>query len=338
MAASLPARAQFFGLTWPAFWPDLAPWDVPIVLEPLPSRFDWDELFPAQPVRSQALCGSCWAFASIAALEYQVLIQERRSVDLSEDWLLDCNREGWNCDLGFAGHNYYTLGATELDLCNTKGAPLEAADPYDPGAVNCGCQSGQRYFLDGWTYIGISGLMSTTEMIKHSILHHGPVVSAVNAANWDGYPGGVFSACLGIIDPYDPLDPDTFGIPNHMVLITGWDDALGDNGAWRIRNQWGTDWSDAGYMWIPYGCSWIGFGAHYLNYHITGDGIWVDQANSGDQDGSYWQPFRSITQAVGFLNEGGNLSIKTGNYHEVVTLGHGMTLMGFDGPVVVGAP
>src|SRR5262245_6896519 len=124
--ATIPAYGQpSFGLSWPNGWPDLAPWDPAFPTGPLPSRFDWSELFP-HPVRNQIPCGSCWAFATIGALEYQILINERLHVDLSEQWLINCNHDGWSqpCSQtggGFVAHNYFWPAASEADECGDDG-------------------------------------------------------------------------------------------------------------------------------------------------------------------------------------------------------------------------
>jgi hypothetical protein len=50
------------------------------------------------------------------------------------------------------------------------------------------------------------------------------------------------------------------------VLLVGWDDAMGSQGAWLLKNSWGTEWGIHGYMWIEYGCGSIGFGACWDDY------------------------------------------------------------------------
>src|SRR5690606_12507461 len=39
------------------------------------------------------------------------------------------------------------------------------------------------------------------------------------------------------------------------IVLVGWDDS---KNAWLMRNSWGTNWGEDGYMWIDYGSNSIG--------------------------------------------------------------------------------
>ncbi len=38
----------------------------------------------------------------------------------------------------------------------------------------------------------------------------------------------------------------------HAIVVSGYDDNRGPNGAFRVINSWGTNWGDRGYIWIDY--------------------------------------------------------------------------------------
>ncbi len=316
---------QALGLEWPAGWPDLAAWDPSIPLPgELPASFSWDDLFPAPPARNQHACGSCWAHATCAALEYQILIYERRHVDLSEQWLVSCNEDGWSCGGGFVAFNYFVSGATESDPCGDDGAVLESDFPYTAADSSCNCPYEHRYWLDSWGYTGtVPGVMGLNDQIKYQVYYRGPVAAAMRAGYqaFHDYDGGVFATC-------------DLGFPDHLVLIVGWDDS---RGAWRIRNSHGCDWGESGYMWIAYGCSSIGFGAAWVNYP-PGRGVWVDLGYGGlFKDGSFHRPYDVLLDGIGAVNSGGVLSIKSGSYTSPALLSKPMTIRNFGGTVVLGS-
>jgi hypothetical protein len=51
------------------------------------------------------------------------------------------------------------------------------------------------------------------------------------------------------------FDDDDAGMTNHAIVLVGWDES---RGAWLLRNSWGNDWGEDGYMWIGYGSNSVG--------------------------------------------------------------------------------
>ena len=62
------------------------------------------------PVRDQGSCGSCWAFAAVAAIESSQRIRMNKKYDLSEQQLTSCtylDKDG--CDGGWMINAYKYL-------------------------------------------------------------------------------------------------------------------------------------------------------------------------------------------------------------------------------------
>jgi C1A family cysteine protease/PKD repeat protein len=212
----------------------------------LPTAFDWRTYNGCTPIRNQGGCGSCWAFATVGALECAIRVREAQSVDLSEQWLLSCNHEGWDCDGGWYAHAYHEWAT---DPCNSSGAVLESSFPYVAWERMCACPYEHKYWIDSWAYID-GGI----EAMKRAILEYGPIsISVYVNSAFQSYHGGIFNACAT-------------GTVNHSVVLVGWDDAQGTNGIWIMRNSWGAGWGESGYMRIPYGCSLVGYAACYVDY------------------------------------------------------------------------
>ena len=247
---------QLCGLVPPENWWEDAPFDPCRPERGLPEAFDWRDYGGCTPIKSQGSCGSCWAFATVGALECNILIVDGEEVDLSEQWLVsECVPAG-DCGGGWFAHSYH---GGRTDPCDGTGAVLERYFPYTASNAPCDCPYPHEYLIDRWSHVGFGGHgVPSVDNIKQAILDYGPVSVAVYVGSaFQGYNGGVFDACPG-------------GTVNHAVVLVGWDDNQGDEGVWILRNSWGPGWGEDGYMRIQYRCSSVGYAACYVDYSYHG--------------------------------------------------------------------
>ena len=237
----------------------------PVPRASLPASYNGYEKGVLPPVRNQNPYGSCWSFASVAAVEADLIHDGSADtdIDLSELHLAyftyhdffdekGCN-EGDSIDLN--GADYLYVGGSPLNaglsLANMLGpvseseAPYSSAAGYAPsaaaGRTGC-CQITNLYMYD----------LNNRASVKSAILEHGAVAGAYNSD--ERYYSAANNSYY-----YSAASPGT----NHIIAIVGWDDDFpvgsfspgtpeGD-GAWLIRNSWGVDgYNYAGYFWMSY--------------------------------------------------------------------------------------
>jgi C1A family cysteine protease len=203
----------------------------------VPSSYNFCTTTGCTPVRNQGNCGSCWDFATVGAFE-QAVKKLGTTRDVSEQYVLDCNTMGYDCNGG-----YIAFSAIK------SGDALESCDPYKAADGTCKSSCTKYDGVSSWSYVGSSSAVPSTAALKAAIYKYGPVAAGVyvNTA-FENYAGGTFSGKAS-------------GTVNHAIVLTGWDDT---RGAWRLRNSWGSSWGDSGYMWIKYGSQKVGYGAAYV--------------------------------------------------------------------------
>jgi hypothetical protein len=220
------------------------------VISPVAARYDWRVVLgDATPaVRSQGGCGACWAFATLAPLEF--LLSNRTmlgGVDLSEQALVSCNHQGFSCAAG----GWWAFD----ELLPPAGAVTEACMPYvgaDRPCVPRVCPP--PLYGQSWAYVAADEGLPSIAQLKAAIVAHGPVaVGVVAGGELFAYRGGTFTF-------------DSSGSINHAVALVGWND---DPGEWIARNSWGTGWGERGYLRIVYGRSQIGDGAAYVRVRFV---------------------------------------------------------------------
>jgi C1A family cysteine protease/predicted secreted protein len=263
----------------------------PASQDALPTAFNWCDQEICPPVRDQGACGSCWAFATVAPFESLIKLNDGVTLDLSEQYLVSCNIDGWSCGGGAWAHDYHEWKIPPGELA--AGVVSEADFPYVAHDIACTPPHEHPAKLDDWAFVNPDVHEPSPAEIKEAIYEHGPLAIGVCVGEaFVEYSEGVFAQ-----------DVDCGGTSvNHNVVLVGWDDAQGSHGAWYLRNSWGPEWGESGYMRIAYGVSDVGWDATYVKYkavpHVplaptslqavavseTGvDLAWVD--NSVDEDG-----------------------------------------------------
>jgi C1A family cysteine protease len=248
--------------------------DVPL---PILSRLDWREAGKVTPVKNQGPCGSCYAFASVANFESEVLVDGGSTFDFSENNVKEC--EWWGSSCG--GGNYWRVAS----FLAANGTVLETCDPYVPSNVACNASCPYQTALLDWRVIS-TDVPASVNVLKTYLQTYGPIYTTMYAGNGDPWQSE-FQTYDGSYTLYHG-DPQP---SNHAVLIVGWDDDLshaGGQGGWIVKNSWGTSWggtcgygTEGGYFTIAYGSaqmgSWSSFLYDWQDWDPNGSVMYYDE-------------------------------------------------------------
>jgi C1A family cysteine protease len=213
------------------------------------ATFDLRPLGRVSPVKDQDPYATCWAFAALGALESRLLPAEHW--DFSEDNLI--TRSGFG-PFGNGAHQAYWNGGTDFMsaayLLRWAGPVEESSDRYDtptPPRAN----DVRFHVQDIILWPGRTSSLDN-DPLKSLVMEYGAVsvgMAWTNAA-YDETESAYYSA--------------THAEEDHGVCIIGWDDAFpasrfgaatgappGD-GAFIVRNSWGSAWGDDGYFYVSY--------------------------------------------------------------------------------------
>ena len=198
----------------------------------LPAGVDWRTEGAVTPVKNQQQCGSCWSFSSTGAIEGAWAIAKGQLVSLSEQQLVDCSTAEGNqgCNGGMMDY------AFEYVIKN-GGITTEDAYPYTATGPNTCGAAGKPVAA---TISGYTDVPPNSDDALMAAVAKQPVSVAIEAdqAAFQFYNGGVMSAACG-----STLD--------HGVLVVGYNSA-----AWVVKNSWGPDWGDNGYIQLARGAAY----------------------------------------------------------------------------------
>ncbi|HET7012474.1 MAG TPA: C1 family peptidase [Streptosporangiaceae bacterium] len=190
------------------------------------------------PIQDQGACGSCVAFSSCAAVESAMRIgtsNPNLAIQLSEAQLFYCVARSQGRTCGGTTGGWWPASA--LPAFQYPGIADAACYPYTAGDQNCTnlCANWQQRVtnITGW-----HSLTSVADM-KAWLATRGPLVTCFSVYDdFMYYAGGVYQHSTGNLDG------------GHAVCVIGYDDT---QGAWIVKNSWGTGWGMAGFFLIGYG-------------------------------------------------------------------------------------
>jgi hypothetical protein len=243
----------------------------------LPAAVDWrnNEGNWVTPVKNQGECGSCGAFATVAAFETLIMLEAGNpepAADLSEQYIVSCGPAGTRDGYAYGGciGNYSDYIS---DFLRGAGVPDEACFAYATGqdtgteppcGAACADASARATKIRSWYYIAPQAVshLPTPDQIK-AVLVNKPVPCGMYIYDdFKHYAGGIYEPVTG---------QDIIG--GHLACIVGYDDS---QQCWIVKNSWGTEWGEDGFFRIGYnqtsGSSLTMFGLEALNLHY-GDSV-----------------------------------------------------------------
>ena len=210
--------------------------------EYLPVSYDYREEGRAPQVKNQGSLGTCWAFASMMALESSLLPERRFS--FSEDHMSLQN----SFHLSQNDGGEYTMSMAYL--LAWQGPVLEEQDPYgdgySPSGLTPACHVQEIQVLPEKNY----------EEIKRAVFLYGGVQSSLYTSMVTGQDDAHYYNREKGAYCYRGT-----ARPNHDVVIIGWDDTYPkenfvqmpeEDGAFICANSWGGEFGEDGYFYVSY--------------------------------------------------------------------------------------
>jgi len=280
-------------------------------LETIPKQYDSRDVGKVSVVKDQGAIGTCWAFASIGAIEGFLL--PNQSYDFSEDNLSLAH--GYNLDQNEGGDYHVAMSY----YAAWKGPITESDDPYGDGKFNPDAVAVKH--VQEMQLIPKKDYPS----IKLAIMSYGSVESTLYL-DYNAFSDNSMYYSLSDSSYYY----NGGAAPNHDILIIGWDDTFSktrfqnepnSDGAFICKNSYGTDFGDDGYFYVSYEDVNIGnynivyskveSANNYDNIYQTDDLGWVGTLGYGNDTayfGNVYEPVnrREKIEAVGFYATGNN--------------------------------
>jgi cathepsin F len=198
-----------------------------------PTKFDWRTKGGITAVKDQEQCGSCWAFSCTESIESVWIIKggKPKSLVLAPQQIVDCDTNDSGCNGG------------DLPTCyqyvqSVSGLETEQEYPYQGQDGTCAAQTNEEQDpINGFNYVIPQG-SSDENAMANFLAANTPMSIIVDASSWSSYSGGILTA--------DQCGQDL----DHAVQAIGYDTGAG---FWIVRNSWGADWGENGFIRLQFG-------------------------------------------------------------------------------------
>ena len=291
--------------------------------ENLPESFDLRSEGLVSSVKNQGNYGTCWAQCAAASMETS-LIAQNPFIDISE-WQLAyfgmvSSHEsdysyGSAADDSSSDTDFYKLfepgGSQSLIINNAihwGGVSDEEKFPYGfEGIANEDYRYDSDYHVSD-IYRSVENL-TASENVNSQVkeLVYDGISVTLSFLSYDGFYNSETGAYFG---DSAVTTEDNVWASSHAVAIVGWDDNYSkenfredmrpeNDGAWLVKNSWGSDFGNNGFCWISYEDNYASFDAAYsLEYADNYDKLYENDKGLANP----WDYYISQNTKEGYIS------------------------------------